>query len=613
MNDNDDFKSKILIIDSTLTISDFESFLNSFEIITLDYASHMTLIDKGISHTNSDDFLGSHEIQDLENQIYHLVNWYNLKEISKIITDNGINLGELFYVEFRSELTQFLKKYLEISKIFLKYSNFSFLSSQNVSEIISTFSNNFSIIETTKKIESIYSTVDIPIKFGKKNFTLKLNLTTVSRIKSILEKSTKSFINKKIQNNMKTVLLVGFTTLKNKNFLLSSTNYDLNLVKYDSVLPSIWNKETFDIIKTSKCIVENQSTILNNEVKDLIKEKQNIFEKKIDSLLLNENILSKHFSINNQSFWKSLKPLFIRMCQKHFFNAAQEIIQGEKLFKKYSFSKILLFNEAEMIEQIILSLAKNNNISIYLIQHGVYYDTDEMMMENKFGRIIPQKSDFFITWGEIFKNYLIKNSISQDKIKNLGSLFFDKLQLENNLSGMSNQILLASDPLAFNRPIDLTISQKDLYQNTIEHICKIVSQKNKKLIIKTHPQKNQNEQEIAKKIDQTILVYHSGDIYPLIESSDLVIVTDVTTVILEAMIMQKPVISIRMKEHYGKPEIFNYCKQIPIGSLDSFIKSFYSSSKIKNDLIDKGNDFLKIYLQNQGCASQELLKFLQRK
>jgi len=178
---------------------------------------------------------------------------------------------------------------------------------------------------------------------------------------------------------------------------------------------------------------------------------------------------------------------------------------------------------------------------------------------------------------------------------------------------MSNQILLASDPLAFNRPIDLTVSQKDLYQNTIEDICKIVSQKNKKLIIKTHPQKNQNEQEIAKKIDQTILVSNSGDIYPLIESSDLVIVTDVTTVILEAMIMQKPVISIRMKEHYGKPEIFNYCKQIPIGSLDSFIKSFYSSSKIKNDLIDKGNDFLKIYLQNQGCASQELLKFLQQK
>ncbi len=613
MNDNDDFKSKILIIDSTLNISDFEPFSNSSKIITLDYASHRKLIDKGILHTNSDDFLDSNEIQDLENQIYHLINWYNLEEISKIIIDDGINLGELFYVEFRSELTQFLKKYFEISKIFLEYSNFSFLSSQNVSEIISTFSNNFSIIKTTKKNESIYSTVDVPIKFGKKNFTLKLNLTSISRIKTILEKSTGSFINKKIQNNMSTVLLVGFTTLKSKNFLLSSKNYDLNLVKYDSDLPSIWNKETFDIIKTSKCIVENQSTILNNEVKDLIKEKQNVFEKKIDSLMLNENILSKHFSINDQSFWKSLKPLFVRMCKKYFFNAAQEIIQGKKLFEKYSFSKILLFNEAEMTEQIILSFAKKNNISIFQIQHGLYYDTDEMMIENKFGRIIPQKSDFFITWGEIFKNYLIKNSISQDKIKNLGSLFFDKLQLENNLSDMSNQILLASDPLAFNRPIDLTISQKNLYQNTIEHICTIVSQKNKKLIIKTHPQKNQNEQEIAKEIDPTIKVYYSGDIHPLIKSSDLVIVTDVTTVILEAMIMQKPVISIRLKEHYGKPEIFNYCKQISLDSLDSFIKSFYSSSKIKNDLITNGNEFLKIYLQNQGHASQELLKFLQEK
>ena len=471
MTDNNDFKQKILIIDSTLDISDFESFSNLSEIITLDYASHRKLIDKGISHKNSDDFLGSNEIQDLENQIYPLVDWYHLEEISEIISDNGINLGELFYLEFRSELTQFLKKYLEISKIFLEYSNFFFLSSQTVSEIISTFSNNFSIIKTTKKNESIYSTVDVPIKFGKKNFSLKLNLTTVSKIKTILEKSTGSFINKKIQNNMRTVLLVGFTTLKTKNFLLASKNYDLNLVKYDSDLPSIWNKETFDIIKTSKCIIENQSTILNNKVKDLIKEKQNIFEKKIDSLLFNENILSKHFSIDDQSFWKSFKPLFVRICKKYFFNAAQEIIQGEKLFEKYSFSKILIFNETEMTEQIILNFARKNKVPTYQIQHGVYYDTPEMKLENTFGRLIPLKSDYFIAWGEIFQNYLIKNMVKPEKIQKFGTFFFEKLS-PNCDSLITNQILLASDPLAFSRPIDLSFEQKILYENTIKNISK---------------------------------------------------------------------------------------------------------------------------------------------
>ena len=66
-----------------------------------------------------------------------------------------------------------------------------------------------------------------------------------------------------------------------------------------------------------------------------------------------------------------------------------------------------------------------------------------------------------------------------------------------------------------------------------------------------------------------------------------------------------------MKEHYGKPEIFNYCNQIPLDSLDSWIKSFYNNSEIKNDLIVKGNKFLKIYLENQGNASHELLKFLE--
>ena len=138
-----------------------------------------------------------------------------------------------------------------------------------------------------------------------------------------------------------------------------------------------------------------------------------------------------------------------------------------------------------------------------------------------------------------------------------------------------------------------------------------VIQNNKKLIIKTHPQKNQFEKEIAHKIDSSIKVNYSGDVHSMIQSSDLVITTDLTTVILESMILQKPVISIRMKEHYGKPQIFNYCNQIPLESLDSWIKSFYNNPKIKNDLVEKGNEFLKKYISNQENSSKKLLEFLQ--
>ena len=264
-----------------------------------------------------------------------------------------------------------------------------------------------------------------------------------------------------------------------------------------------------------------------------------------------------------------------------------------------------------MTEQIVSFFAKKNNVPTFQIQHGVYYDSLEMKNENEFWRLICAKSDFFIAWGDIYKNYYLKNSVNPNKIEVLGASFFDSLFLEANHSKSCDHILLASDPLAFNRLVDLTVFQKELYQNTIEQISKIISKQNKKLIIKTHPQKNQNEKEIVNKIDPKIDVFYSGDIHPLINSADLVIDTDMSTVILEAMILQKPVISIRMKDHYGVPEIFNYCTQIPLDSLESWLMNFYRRPELKNELISKGNRFLELYFKNQGNASNEILKYLE--
>jgi len=74
--------------------------------------------------------------------------------------------------------------------------------------------------------------------------------------------------------------------------------------------------------------------------------------------------------------------------------------------------------------------------------------------------------------------------------------------------------------------------------------------------------------------------------------------------------MQKPVISIRIKEHYGIPDIFDYCPQISLDSLDSWLKSFYTNPAIKNDLIAKGNEYVDYYITNHGKASKSLLKLL---
>lgn len=610
---NDFSKTDYLLVDNIQNFDELGDY-ESKQIVTFDYESHVFLTKQKISHTVSDKFHSFDELVDLENLIYSLVKWYEIPSIQKTILFNNINLGELFFLEFRDELVAFLKKFIEIFNLVKSNPDSYYYVSENIWELISPLTKNLTKVKIKNQNISMYNSIDVPIKFGTKQFTIKISTKNASKIQNFLNKTSKGLLlNKKINDTVPTILIVNFSTTKNEKFLLEIPNFNLNVIKYDRTTPAIWNFHSLNIIRNSNCILENESTLIDKISLENIKNNKESFLSKIDTILASKDFQT-FFSIKQASFWDEMKPLLRRLCEKRFLQAAKEIELSKNLLKKYSFSKILLLHESGMVEQLILEFAKQKNIPVFVLQHGLYFDSNEMINENNFQRLIPKKSNYFLPWGDLSKNYLLNNGTDLNKIVVTGSIFFDKIfQTKNMTKNDTGNILLASDPLAFNRLIDLSINQKELYGNTIEEICKVIYKNNKKLVIKTHPQKSQYEKEIAKKINQTISVFHSGDVYPLIESSDLVIVTDVTTVILEAMIMQKPVISIRLKEHYGKPEIFNYCKQISLDSLDSFIKSFYSSSKIKNDLIANGNKFLKIYLQNQGHASQELLKFLQEK
>ncbi len=608
---NNSSKTGYLLVDNIQNSNELGDY-ESKQIITFDYESHVFLTKQKIPHIVSDKFHSNNELHDIENQIHSLVKWYCIESIKNIVTENGINLGELFFLEFRYELVSFLKKFLEIFNLVKLYPNSYYYASENIFEIISTMTKNVTKINLKNKNSSLYDSIDVPLKLGPKQFTIKLSTKNASRIQNFLNKTSKNiFSNKKINETFPTTLLVNFSTLRNEEFLLEANFFNVNIVKYDRTTPAIWNKKSLQIIQNSNCIIENESTLLNKKSKEKINQDEQSFLSKIDLISSSTN-LKDHFSLNKSSFWDSIKPLLTRLCKKNFLRAAKEIMLATNLFDKYSFSKILLYNESMMVEQIILHLAKKQKIPTLVLQHGMFYDSDEMINENSFQRTLPTKTDYYVAWGNVTKNFLQKNTNNFKKIEVFGSIFFDQA-FQNKITPYpdSKYVLLVSDPLAFDRLTDLSLPQKELYNETIQQICQIVCKFNKKLIIKTHPQKNQHEYDTVKKLDPSIKVLHSGDIQSLIKSAELVIAVDTTTVILEAMILEKPILSIRMKDHYGLPEIFNYCEQINLDLLDSRLSSVYNDVEFKNKLIEKGNKFLKLYFENPGSASKNLLKFLE--
>ena len=610
-----DSSTQTFLIDSTVDVDKFLKSDNNFKIITFDNTIHRLLLQNKIKHEVSDQYISRNDLDDILKYSMLCARWYLLPEIKKIISFKDINLGELFYIEFQEFLVSFLKQFLEIKRIFSKFPDSKFIASSSLFPIISFMSNNVEIIGKNEVQLSIYDKLDVPIRIGGKQLTLTLSTSKVQKIQKILEKLSQGLIRKnQLKLNCNTVLLIDFTTIRYKSLLKSIPNFQLNVIKYDRRTPTVWNMESYSIIKQSHCILENFSSLNDKPLTLRITQNQDFFNKKIDQILMNERLLSSFFSFDDQSFWPGIKTEFVNMCKKRFLDASKEFELAEKLFKKYRFSVVLVWAETGLLEQIIISLAKKLEIPIILLEHGLNYDSPELITKNKFHGIIPKTSDMILTWGPKFKEYLVQNGLDENKVFEIGSTFFDSIF--NNATKpaiLQDYVLLAADPYALMYPHELTVEFLDTYELMIKKVYEIASKQNKRLVIKTHPQKSTNEEEIAKKIDPTILVIKSGDILPLIKSSSLVIVTDMSTVILEAQAMKKPIVSVLLRDYYGTPEPFksNLCQRVNINELDDWVTNVINSNDFQNQVVLQGTKFVDLYLVNQGTASESLLKFLE--
>ena len=159
-------------------------------IITFDYNSHKNLEKSHIDHVISDSYLDQHFISSNEKICQDLSKWYAQKFVEKILEYNGLNLGEFFYIELYELLIPFLKIFLEISKIFEENSNASFLTSQNLYDIIYSFSSNVKTLQrvNSMKSEFDYTHVDIPFKLGSKSSHIRIGRSKYLKLLNTSEK-----------------------------------------------------------------------------------------------------------------------------------------------------------------------------------------------------------------------------------------------------------------------------------------------------------------------------------------------------------------------------------------------------------------------------------------
>ena len=161
------------------------------------------------------------------------------------------------------------------------------------------------------------------------------------------------------------------------------------------------------------------------------------------------------------------------------------------------------------------------------------------------------------------------------------------------------------------------------YENFLKSIVNNLQKyKNFKIIIKLHPgwgwKFNYTLINICKNIDPNIPIFSTESIIELIDGSDMMIninpeENQPSTVILEALIMKKPVINISLDDSNSE---FDYDEESPIISLSykadimKYVIRLFDDSEFYEKLNNKITKSLNYYLSNHKNASKQLVDYL---
>tara|TARA_Y100000310_G_C20703955_1_gene832909 strand:- start:15715 stop:17544 length:1830 start_codon:yes stop_codon:yes gene_type:complete len=596
----------IILIDETISYNEIKNFVNDHTFITFDQKSHIMLNENNIEHQISDSFIDKDEFQLLQEKTYDFSNWYTSKVVNEKLKHKNVNLGSLFYIEFWMFLIPLTKKFFELVKISKKYKTQSFLASPLICELGKCLQLEFqNISRKNYNISYFYDYLQVDTNI----LSLKLSSENFSRLKHISEKLVNPLLKNSSKPTKNSVLLVEFHTINSESLIQELKNNDIITISYCRRRPAIWNLKSLQIVRNYDLIIPSYADLITDEVLEtvsrIVHDKQVISE----TLFNEEKIFYKIFKINGFSLWKFIKPHLSELFKKRLEKSILEIELANKILRMIKPNSVVIQSESGTTEQIILSLSKSLKIPVILLQHGFLKNSIGGFKLNKFTKSILHDSDHFFVWGNYMINTAKKFNMNLNKISALGSFSHDNLfKIKNSNKEIKHLLLITEGPICVDVH-DYSPKELDEYRNSLKHIFQTTKNLNKKLIVKLHPyEKDHDEKTIAKEIDSSIRVLKKSNLQSLIESSDVVISlgTSISTGVLDAIIMNKPVIRLSFGEWYddfGDGSCLNTEKN----DFQKILNQLITRDKFRQEVIDSQKKFLDEYLINQGSASKNIV------
>lgn len=278
-----------------------------------------------------------------------------------------------------------------------------------------------------------------------------------------------------------------------------------------------------------------------------------------------------------------------------------------KLIMKKKINLIMLYADINAFEKTLAQVGKRFNIPSIVIQHGV------IGTEAGF---VPKSADYFLAFGKKSKEILINYGYPKKDIVITGSPQFDKYinqKIEKNKQ--KKIVFIMGPPTDENINPELDVS-KEKWKKVYEMLFKALNKfPEYKLIIKW---KGKGELDnlpeiIAKKENfQNMRIIDNINPIDLLSDADMVILTN-STMVFDALLLDKPVISINFKE---LEKFFNYKDLIPVRTvhnqkgLEMAIKK--SKTQTKKELLEIKKSLNAELFKLDGGASDRVVNFINK-
>jgi len=323
--------------------------------------------------------------------------------------------------------------------------------------------------------------------------------------------------------------------------------------------------------------------------------------------------------IENYSIWNSIKDHFTKICNSRFYDSIERLMSLNQVFTKYDVSVILEWAETAPQEKEVIHVAKNLGIKSVLLQHAMSPNGEIWDNAGKFFSFFsgPLISDKQVVWGETTKNYAIQYRHNPNDIESLGSPRHDKFFQAKKICN-KGMILLATTGISEFFAETSTTNDYLKFNNFVQEVCRVVKNlKDKKLVIKPHPQPDfvNNIIDLIKDIDPQIEIVLDTDLVELINSCEILITFKNSTIALESMILNKPTISLQTDKWAEESEIAKKHGLVSISKIEDIeptIHRILNDKSFKTDILKNSKNFLDKYFTNQGDASTNLTKFLEK-